>query len=388
MLLKQSHWYVLNEVMKKIFMNVSDFLLVVFWQTWWFGAGVIIGLVAIPFYLNRKRIKMLNHENNLLHQQLEECKELLKYAKENEQRAIEESELLNRSKSLLLSKLSHEIRTPMNGIIGMASLLAETPLTHEQKEYAQTIGVCGENLMTVINDMLISDVLDYMHAAEEKTAMEYSDFYLPTLIEETLDSFSAKVDQSKVELIYYVDPNVPLQLVSDPLRLKQVLMNVVENAVKFTTKGEIFVCVHLLRTIDKTQVELGFEIKDTGTGFQAKELELLNKDITEADNQNDNHILGLLISKKILALMGGYLKIESKKGSGTVFKFTVVTRISLQPQRSITHIAGQKQILVVDDNYTSQTILKKLFDQWKLQVTLADSSEEALSILSVKHLIL
>jgi len=375
----------LNEVMKKIFMNVSDFLLVVFWQTWWFGAGVIIGLVAIPFYLNRKRIKMLNHENNLLHQQLEECKELLKYAKENEQRAIEESELLNRSKSLLLSKLSHEIRTPMNGIIGMASLLAETPLTQEQKEYAQTIGVCGENLMTVINDMLISDVLDYTHATEEKTAMEYSDFYLPTLIEETLDSFAGKVDQSKVELIYYIDPNVPLQLINDPLRLKQVLMNVVENAVKFTTKGEILVCVHLLHTIDKTQVELGFEIKDTGTGFQAKELELLNKDITEADNQNDNHILGLLISKKILALMGGYLKIESKKGSGTVFKFTVVTRISLQPQRSITNIAGQKQILVVDDNYSSQTILQKLFEQWKVQVTFADSGKEALNILSAKH---
>src|SRR5690349_18371006 len=298
-------------------MSMNNFLLVVFWQTWWFGAGIAICLLMIPLYWNRKKIKILNHKNSLFQQQLEERNELLKYAKENEQKAIEESEILSRSKGLLISKLSHEIRTPMNGIIGMAALLKETPLSQEQKEYAETIGRCGENLMTVINNMLISDVLDYTNSIEERAEIEYKDFHLPALIEDALDAFGDKVNQSNVELIYYVDPNVPLHLVNDPLRLKQILMNILETAIKFTVKGEIFIGVHLLKTIDRTQVELGFEVKDTGEGFPANEIELLNKDITRINAQHDSDILGLLICKKLLALMGGYLKIERKEDSGT-----------------------------------------------------------------------
>jgi len=321
-----------------------------------------------------------------LHQQLEESRELLKYAKENEQKAVEESEILNRSKSLLISKLSHEIRTPMNGIIGMASLLKETSLTHEQNEYADTISKCGESVMLVINNMLIADVLDYTNAVEERTEVEYKDFHLSTVIEDVLDSFADKANRSNVELFYYIDQNVPLHLVNDPLRLKQVLMNVLENAIKFTTKGEIFIGVHLLKTIDRTQVELGFEVKDTGAGFPADEIELLNKDITRINAQHDGDILGLLICKKLLALMGGYLKIESKEGAGTLFKFTIVTRVSLQPLRTTSNaVIEQKKIFVVDDNCTSQTIFKKLFEQWKLKITLANNSIDALKILSSSH---
>jgi len=361
-------------------------LLVIFWQTWWFGAGIVTCLLTFPLYLNRKKIRIFKHKNSLLHQQLEESRELLKYAKENEQKAVEESEILNRSKSLLISKLSHEIRTPMNGIIGMASLLKETSLTHEQNEYADTISKCGESVMLVINNMLIADVLDYTNAVEERTEVEYKDFHLSTVIEDVLDSFADKANRSNVELFYYIDQNVPLHLVNDPLRLKQVLMNVLENAIKFTTKGEIFIGVHLLKTIDRTQVELGFEVKDTGAGFPADEIELLNKDITRINAQHDGDILGLLICKKLLALMGGYLKIESKEGAGTLFKFTIVTRVSLQPLRTTSNaVIEQKKIFVVDDNCTSQTIFKKLFEQWKLKITLANNSIDALKILSSSH---
>jgi len=343
-------------------------------------------LLTFPLYLNRKKIRIFKHKNSLLHQQLEESRELLKYAKENEQKAVEESEILNRSKSLLISKLSHEIRTPMNGIIGMASLLKETSLTHEQNEYADTISKCGESVMLVINNMLIADVLDYTNAVEERTEVEYKDFHLSTVIEDVLDSFADKANRSNVELFYYIDQNVPLHLVNDPLRLKQVLMNVLENAIKFTTKGEIFIGVHLLKTIDRTQVELGFEVKDTGAGFPADEIELLNKDITRINAQHDGDILGLLICKKLLALMGGYLKIESKEGAGTLFKFTIVTRVSLQPLRTTSNaVIEQKKIFVVDDNCTSQTIFKKLFEQWKLKITLANNSIDALKILSSSH---
>jgi len=364
----------------------NNSLLVIFWQTWWFGAGIVTCLLTFPLYLNRKKIRIFKHKNSLLHQQLEESRELLKYAKENEQKAVEESEILNRSKSLLISKLSHEIRTPMNGIIGMASLLKETSLTHEQNEYADTISKCGESVMLVINNMLIADVLDYTNAVEERTEVEYKDFHLSTVIEDVLDSFADKANRSNVELFYYIDQNVPLHLVNDPLRLKQVLMNVLENAIKFTTKGEIFIGVHLLKTIDRTQVELGFEVKDTGAGFPADEIELLNKDITRINAQHDGDILGLLICKKLLALMGGYLKIESKEGAGTLFKFTIVTRVSLQPLRTTSNaVIEQKKIFVVDDNCTSQTIFKKLFEQWKLKITLANNSIDALKILSSSH---
>ena len=364
----------------------NNSLLVIFWQTWWFGAGIVTCLLTFPLYLNRKKIRIFKHKNSLLHQQLEESRELLKYAKENEQKAVEESEILNRSKSLLISKLSHEIRTPMNGIIGMASLLKETSLTHEQNEYADTISKCGESVMLVINNMLIADVLDYTNAVEERTEVEYKDFHLSTVIEDVLDSFADKANRSNVELFYYIDQNVPLHLVNDPLRLKQVLMNVLENAIKFTTKGEIFIGVHLLKTIDRTQVELGFEVKDTGAGFPADEIELLNKDITRINAQHDGDILGLLICKKLLALMGGYLKIESKEGAGTLFKFTIVTRVSLQPLRTTSNaVIEQKKIFVVDDNCTSQTIFKKLFEQWKLKITLANNSIDALKILLSSH---
>ena len=202
----------------------NNSLLVIFWQTWWFGAGIVTCLLTFPLYLNRKKIRIFKHKNSLLHQQLEESRELLKYAKENEQKAVEESEILNRSKSLLISKLSHEIRTPMNGIIGMASLLKATSLTHEQNEYADTISKCGESVMLVINNMLIADVLDYTNAVEERTEVEYKDFHLSTVIEDVLDSFADKANRSNVELFYYIDQNVPLHLVNDPLRLKQVLM--------------------------------------------------------------------------------------------------------------------------------------------------------------------
>jgi len=380
-----NHWCILDEALENNFMNNYS-LLVIFWQTWWFGAGIVTCLLTFPLYLNRKKIRIFKHKNSLLHQQLEESRELLKYAKENEQKAVEESEILNRSKSLLISKLSHEIRTPMNGIIGMASLLKETSLTHEQNEYADTISKCGESVMLVINNMLIADVLDYTNAVEERTEVEYKDFHLSTVIEDVLDSFADKANRSNVELFYYIDQNVPLHLVNDPLRLKQVLMNVLENAIKFTTKGEIFIGVHLLKTIDRTQVELGFEVKDTGAGFPADEIELLNKDITRINAQHDGDILGLLICKKLLALMGGYLKIESKEGAGTLFKFTIVTRVSLQPLRTTSNaVIEQKKIFVVDDNCTSQTIFKKLFEQWKLKITLANNSIDALKILSSSH---
>ena len=352
-------------------------------QSGWLIAGVMLMLLALTFHRYRKRANKFRNETRLLQQQHEECKELLAYAKESEQKALEEVESSGRAKNLLLSKLSHEIRTPMNDIIGMASLLGETSLSDEQKEYVETIGSSGENLMLVINNMLISDVIDYSNAGQERIEIEHKDFHLPTIIEEALEVFADKSDQQKPELMYYIDQNVPAQIVGDPMRLKQVLMNVLENSLRFTVRGEVIVGVHLLKTIDKTQIELGFEVKDTGTGFPHEEIEILDKDIANADAKHDGNGLGLMICKKLLNLMGGYLKIDTKEGTGTVFKFTVRTRLSLQPQRVAVNPALQgKRVLITDDNFAHQAILKKLLAQWKLNVTLADSGKHAIDILA------
>ncbi len=364
---------------------VNNLFIVWFWQTWWFETGVVLILLGTFFIFYKIKVKALRHQNSVVSQSFEECKELLKYSKENEQKAKEETEFSNRSKNLLLAKLSHEIRTPMNGIIGMASLLTETQLSSEQLEYAETIGQCGENLMTVMNDMLISDVLDYSNAGVERMEIEHKDFYLSNVVEEVLETFADKVDQAKVELLYSIDQNVPSQIVGDPLRLRQVLMNILENAVKFTNKGEILIGVHLVKAIDRNQIELGFEVRDTGTGLPAAEMELLSKDISSIDARQNSNGLELIICKKIIGLMGGYLKIETKTGGGTLFKFTIRTRLSLQPLRANTYFntsLQEKRILIVDDNFTSQTIFKKLLEQWKLAVTLADSGKQALEILS------
>jgi CheY-like chemotaxis protein len=362
-----------------------NLFIVWFWQTWWFVTGIIIFLLGIAFIFYRIKAKTFKHQNALAVQSFEECKELLRYSKDNEQKAKEETEFSNRSKNLLLAKLSHEIRTPMNGIIGMASLLTETQLSSEQREYAETIGQCGENLMTVINDMLISDVLDYSNAGVERMEIEYKDFYLPNVIEEVLEAFVDKVNQAKLELVYYIDQNVPSQIVGDPLRLRQVLMNILENAVKYTTSGEIFIGVHLLKTIDRNQIELGFEVRDTGTGLPDNAIELLSKDISSIDVKLNSDGLELIICKKIIGLMGGYLKVENKAGGGALFKFTIRTRVSLQPFRANAHsdsILQEKRILIIDDNSTNQTILKKLLEQRKLIITMADSGKQALEILS------
>ncbi|MEP6465703.1 MAG: response regulator [Parafilimonas sp.] len=361
-------------------------LIMAIWQTWLFSLSILLIGSGIVFILYKIKIKKAMHEIGALQQRVVECTELLNYSKENEQKATEEMETVSRSKSLLLAKLSHEIRTPMNGVIGMASLLSETELTGEQREYTEVIIDSSEHLMTTINDMLVADVINYSESATGGMELENKDFDLRNLIEGVLESFAGKAAQTCVELVYLMDKDVPELIIGDEARLRQILMNLVENALRFTTEGEILIAVHHLRSLEGNQADIAFEIKDNGAGLPASEIELLKKDIADINTKNNSQALSLAICKKLVGLMGGKLEIETKvgTGSGTIIQFKIRVRISLQPQRFAAKFdagARNKSILLVDDNFMHRSILKKQLEQWNLIPAAVSSAKEAIEII-------
>jgi two-component system sensor histidine kinase/response regulator len=303
------------------------------------------------------------------------------------ERAREEAESANRSKSAFLAMMSHEIRTPMNGVIGMASLLASTRLTEEQREYTDTIQNCGESLLVVIND-----ILDYSKIESGKMELEQRDVDVRNCIEEVLDVFASKAAESGVDLIYEIDYNVPSLIVSDSVRLRQVLMNLIGNSIKFTNQGEIFVGVHAL-DLTNDNVTLNFEVRDTGIGISPDKMDRLFKPFSQVDSSTTRKYggtgLGLVICERIVGFMGGAITVESKPGAGTTFRFSINAGVSHHTTRMYVHqnvaqMQGRK-ILVIDDNATSRAILNNQLGMWKMVPLIASSARQGLELMA-KHI--
>ncbi|HZY78520.1 MAG TPA: two-component regulator propeller domain-containing protein [Cyclobacteriaceae bacterium] len=355
-----------------------------FWKTWWFRMISVTSIAGVLFIFLRLRINMIEKQKGELERQVRERTELLDVAMEKERKAREEAEHANRAKSVFLATMSHEIRTPMNGVIGMASLLAETELTKEQSDYTETIRNSGESLLGVIND-----ILDFSKIESGKMELEYRDFDLRGCIEEVLDVFATKASGQGLDLIYQLDYDVPSQVVGDSLRLRQVLMNLVGNALKFTQQGEIFIHVYLIRK-DRDQLELGFEVRDTGIGIPADKMSRLFKAFSQVDSSTTRKYggtgLGLAISQKLVELMGGEISVDSVVGKGTIFRFKIKSQVSIAsiPTYMTCNMSGLegRKILVVDDNSTNRNILKAQLEAWKLAPVMANSAKEALAILS------
>jgi len=343
----------------------------------------------IFYYLSINKIKK---QNAKLESQVQERSELLSYSKLNEQKANREAELLNKNKKNLLSKISHEIRTPMNAVMGMAALLNETNLTAEQREYITTIQNSGENLLTVINDILMNDILEYSKV-ESGNELESKDFDLRNSIEEALDVFAAKASETGLDLVYHIDDNVPPQIVGDAFRIRQILMNLVENAFRFTTSGEIFIGVHNIQSQADNRIKLEFEVRDSGAGMTPAKVVQVSNDLSKPETfaETNVHIgLALVICKRLVNLMEGSIKVKSREKEGTTFKFTIWTRVSVQSLNAQTNVefAGLegKKILIADDNAIVRNELKSRLLQWKFDSAVAASGKEALEILAKKDI--
>jgi len=400
-----------------------------YWQTWWFKALIVLTVISLVYLLFRVRMNAIEKQQLILELQVREKtaelllqKEAVEAQAENMQalheqqhaqteylstlneelqnqkaeiiakqeeaeKARHEAEQANKAKSIFLATMSHEIRTPMNGVLGMASLLAETAQTTEQKEYTDTIRSSGEALLTVIND-----ILDFSKIESGNLELDNHSFDLRQCIEEVMDVFAAKASQKGLDLVYQIDYKIPAQVVGDDHRLRQVLLNLISNAMKFTHHGEIFVSVDLVKMGDN-KLDLAFHVKDTGIGIPKDKLSRLFKAFSQVDSSTTRKYggtgLGLVISERLVHLMGGSISVESESAVGTTFTFIISTAISHTTIRQYVHFntAGNegKKVLVIDDNATNLMILKNQLEQWQLNPVLASTGKQALEILGASE---